>query len=79
MKKSSLYMGVAYLLAGVGFLLTAIGTGFGILFGPAGLDIVCGCGMLCRYVYWTAPQRRTAAGQSWRWRPSVLPGVRLFG
>ena len=58
MKKSNLYMGIGYTVAGLIFLLAAfLATPLDALFcGFAGGGIGSGLMMICRYVYWTRPQ-----------------------
>ena len=61
MKRSELYFGMGYFLAGVLFLIlglvteTALG---GIIFGLAGACLGPGAVMIFKYFYWTRPGKR---------------------
>jgi len=61
MKKSQLVTGVVYALAGVACLIAALLTESkldGALFGMAGAFAGPGVVMICKYYYWSAPNRR---------------------
>lgn len=61
MKKHNLAVGVVYLLAGLAVLGLALLTETkleSLLFGFAGAGIVPGAIMICKYIYWSSPERR---------------------
>ena len=63
MKKSNLYTGIFYLLAGTACLMTALLSDSrlnSLLFGFAGGGIAPGITLLFRYFYWSSPKHRAA-------------------
>lgn len=61
MKRSELYFGIGYFLAGVLFLILGLATETaleGIIFGLAGACLGPGAVMIFKYFYWTRPGKK---------------------